>query len=98
MIVASERIERDVLPDDLGSLATKAALLRSCVAYLGGEVGRAYELARVADADGAPTAGALSGMLVGMTSYMRGERRGGHGTARTHARRARRRAHCGRCR
>ncbi|WP_157592304.1 LuxR C-terminal-related transcriptional regulator [Solirubrobacter soli] len=73
MIRLSEAGDRGAFEDDLGSLATKGALLRACVAYLSGEVGRAHEMAVLAESDGAPTAGALSGMLIGMTRYMRGE-------------------------
>jgi LuxR family maltose regulon positive regulatory protein len=73
MIAASERLGREAMCDDLGSLATKAALLRSCVAYLSGDVGRAQEMALIAERDPAPTARALSGMLLGMARYMRGE-------------------------
>jgi LuxR family maltose regulon positive regulatory protein len=76
MIEASERLGREAMCDDLGGLATKAALLRSCVAYLRGDVGRAHRMALIAEADDAPTAQALSGMLLGMTGYMLG-----HGAA-----------------
>jgi LuxR family maltose regulon positive regulatory protein len=75
MIRASERLGREAMCDDLGALATKAALLRSCVAYLSGDVGRAQEMALLAERDPAPAAQALSGMLLGMTRYMRGEGR-----------------------
>jgi hypothetical protein len=46
--------------------------LRSSIAYLRGDIGRSFEMARAAQDDAAATARALSDMLVGMALYFRG--------------------------
>lgn len=59
--------------DELGSLATKAALLRSCLAYVRGDLSRALAMARFANSDTAPAAQALAAMLIGLALYFRGD-------------------------
>ena len=55
MIRAAERNPlREAPRDELGSIATKASLLRSCLAHVRGDVGRTYTMAGYAHGDAAP--------------------------------------------
>jgi LuxR family maltose regulon positive regulatory protein len=74
MIRAAERNPlREAPRDELGSIATKASLLRSCLAHVRGDVGRTYQMAGYAQGDPAPAAKALANMLLGLALYFRGD-------------------------
>jgi LuxR family maltose regulon positive regulatory protein len=74
MIRAAERNPlREAPRDELGSIATKASLLRSCLAHVRGDVGRTYVMAGYAQGDAAPAAKALANMLLGLALYFRGD-------------------------
>ena len=58
-------------PDELGSVTAKAAILRGCVAYMRGDLGRTHALARFALTDAGPAGQAIATMLVGLARLFR---------------------------
>ena len=60
--------------DEIGSVTTKAAILRACVAYQRGDLEQVQALARFAADDGpAPAGEALSQMMIGLAGLFRGQ-------------------------
>jgi LuxR family maltose regulon positive regulatory protein len=74
MIVIAEAATTPGTPrDELGSITSKAALVRACVAYFRGDLQRTYALARFALTDVGPAGEAIGSMLIGLARLFRGQ-------------------------